>query len=189
MPGIFHFNSWKICKVDRKQNTYKLEMVLKPENHELLLQKQFVQLTKGIQKIGHQCCILRIPGISHFNSWKIYNVDNKQNTYKFYMIFKRENHDSNFKQFMNLTQRNPKNKTPIQYSTNPGICHSNSWKKYKVDKKQNTYKLEMVSKRENHELLLQKQFRQPIKRIQKIGHQSYIIQTPGICHSNSWKKV
>jgi len=72
------------------------------------------------------------------------------------MAFKRENHELLLqKQYIQLIQKNPKNKTPFLHFTTPGICHSNSWKKYELEKK-NPYKLEMVFKHEIYEPILKK---------------------------------
>jgi len=82
-----------------------------------------------------------------------------KNTYKLYMVFKRENHDRLVqKQFMHLNQGHPENRMPMLYFTRPRYLPLKVMRKDMKWTKKEQIQVVMVFKRENRDHLVQKQF-------------------------------
>jgi len=71
---------------------YKLEMVFKQENHEVLLKKQFTQLIQENPKIESPMLYFTGPSYLPFLLMMKTLSGSKKNTYRLEMVFNRENH-------------------------------------------------------------------------------------------------
>jgi len=144
-------------------------MFFNHETREVLLQKQFIQLIQENSKIESRMLYVTDPWCLPFLLVKKTLSGSMKYTYNLEMVFKHENHEVLLqKQFMQLIQENPKIKTPMLYFEELQYLPFQVMKKMSSRIKENMYKLEMFQKRENHEVLLKKQFMQLIQENPKI---------------------
>jgi len=140
-------------------------MVFKRRNYELQLGKQFMHRIQRNPKNRILMLYFTDPRYLLFQLMKWIWSRETKDTSRLEMVFKRENHELLLKEhFMQLIQKNLKNRTPMLYFPDLRYLPFELIQKIWSGEKKKKYKLEMVFKRENRELLLQKQFMQRIQR-------------------------